>query len=203
MANGPYKPSQVLLIRHGEKLGDATDDESGGHNLSVEGSARAAALPALFAPAGSELDCNIDAGSSSFQASYGTQPLNGPAPRFGTPDFIFATADSKHSYRPRETATPTAMTLAVPFDATSYSNSDHDIEKLAADITSKKQYEGKVVLVCWHHGSMGKLAQQFGVANPPPWHGTVFDRVWVIDFSQSPLSVQDQPQMLLFNDSQT
>jgi hypothetical protein len=203
MTSGPYKPSQVLLIRHGEKLGDPANDESGGHNLSIRGSARAAALPTLFAPAANELDCKIEPGSSAFQASYGTQPFAGPTPRFSTPAFIIATADSTHSHRPKETATPTATALAVPFDDTTYSNSEKDIEKLATDLTSKKQYNGQVVLVCWHHGTIGELAQHLGVANPPPWPSTVFDRVWVIDFSQSPLGVEDQPQMLLFNDSAT
>jgi hypothetical protein len=38
-------PKQVLIIRHGEKCGDPKKDDDG--NLSVRGSARAAALPSL------------------------------------------------------------------------------------------------------------------------------------------------------------
>jgi hypothetical protein len=196
-------PSKVMLIRHGEKLGDPAKDE-GGPNLSIQGSARAAALPALFAPATPEFDCQIEAGKSSFTGTYGTQNLAGPSPRFDTPNFIFATADSKHSNRPRETATPTAMALGVPFDCTKYSDSTKDIAKLAADVTTDKKYEGRVVLICWHHGAMQDLATQLGVQNAPPWNGgKVFDRVWVIDFSQTPLAVNDQPQQLLYTDSKT
>ena len=44
-------PKQVLLIRHGEKLGSGDRDEDGGPNLSLRGSARAMALPSLFSPA--------------------------------------------------------------------------------------------------------------------------------------------------------
>jgi len=44
-------PSQVLIIRHGEKVGDPKKDDDGGRHLSIQGSARAAALPSLFASA--------------------------------------------------------------------------------------------------------------------------------------------------------
>jgi hypothetical protein len=43
-------PVQVLMIRHGEKLGNSSDDIDGGPDPSLRGSARAAALPSLFAP---------------------------------------------------------------------------------------------------------------------------------------------------------
>jgi hypothetical protein len=201
MAKGP---SKVMLIRHGEKLGDPEKDDAGGANLSIQGSARAAALPALFAPATPALDCKIATDPASFTATYGTRSVTGPAPRFDTPNFIFATADSNHSNRPRETATPTAVALGVPFDCKTYSDSKHDIEKLASDITCDKKYDGQVILICWHHGTMQRLATQLGVANAPPWDGSkVFDRVWVIDFAQAPLAVSNQPQQLLYTDSKT
>ena len=41
-------PQTIHLVRHGEKLGDASSDKDGGPDLSVRGSARAAALPSLF-----------------------------------------------------------------------------------------------------------------------------------------------------------
>ena len=43
-------PRTVYLIRHGEKLGSASDEKDGGPDLSVSGSARAARLPTLFMP---------------------------------------------------------------------------------------------------------------------------------------------------------
>ena len=203
MSSGQVKPSKVMLIRHGEKLGDPATDDEGGPDLSVRGSARAAALPALFAPASPEIDCVIDGNHGSFDAKYGSEQITGPPPRFVTPDFMIATADSKHSNRPRETATPTAIALGVPFDPKTYSNSEKDIKKLVDDLTSKKEYDGKVILICWHHGTIATIAQKLGVASPPPWHGSVFDRVWVIDFTQTPLTVDNQPQQLLYGDSPT
>jgi hypothetical protein len=80
MAAQSTTPGKVFLIRHGEKLGDAGSDKDGGPNLSLQGSARAAAIPTLFAPASSEFDCTIKADTSSFKASYGTQALTGAAP---------------------------------------------------------------------------------------------------------------------------
>jgi broad specificity phosphatase PhoE len=43
MSNGTG-PSQVLIIRHGEKLEDPSGGEDGGPDLSIRGSSRAAAL---------------------------------------------------------------------------------------------------------------------------------------------------------------
>jgi len=43
-------PSQVMIIRHGEKLGDSSSDKDGGPDLSTRGSARATALPSFLRP---------------------------------------------------------------------------------------------------------------------------------------------------------
>src|SRR5579863_432034 len=52
-------PSLVMIIRHGEKLGDSSSDKDGGPNLSMRGSARAAAVPQLFAPAKTPYGCAL------------------------------------------------------------------------------------------------------------------------------------------------
>lgn len=80
-------PSQVLIIRHGEKPGDpATDSAADNPNLSTQGYERAASL-AIYVPA-----------------------------TFGKPDFLFATQASKNSNRPVETITPLAKTLGLTID---------------------------------------------------------------------------------------
>ena len=67
----------VLIIRHGEKPGDSGDEkESDGSDLSTRGHIRAAAL-AKHIPT-----------------------------EFGKPDFIFATAATKHSNRPWKLSNP-------------------------------------------------------------------------------------------------
>ena len=109
-------PSQVLIIRHGEKVGDPKKDDDGGRHLSTQGSARAAALPSLFAPAEPQLSCKFYHKGEEFIGSYRQIPLKGSAPRFSTPNFIFATERSKHSNRPVETVTPLGTALQLPVD---------------------------------------------------------------------------------------
>ena len=109
-------PTQVLIIRHGEKVGDPKKDDDGGRHLSVRGSARAAALPSLFIAALPQLSCALHHRAGEFIGSYRQIPLKGSASRFPTPNFIFATARSKHSKRPLETVTPLAVALNLPIN---------------------------------------------------------------------------------------
>jgi hypothetical protein len=198
MSNGTG-PSQVLIIRHGEKLGDPSADESGGQNLSIRGSSRAAAIPSLFVPATSVLACTLAAGSEmSFTGTYAPVTLPGTPPRFAKPDFLFATKASNNSNRPVETITPLSAALKVDIDT---KHSDKDYDKVASDILTNAKYTGRVVLVCWHHGKIPDLAQKLGVTSPPPWPGSVFDRVWQITYPNGVASLQDLPQILLYGDS--
>jgi hypothetical protein len=195
-------PRLVYLVRHGEKLGDPDNDGDGGPHLAIQGSARASALPSLFLPSSSVLSAQINLAGNTLAEGYVPEPVAGIAPRFETPDFIFATADSANSSRPRETISPTALALGRPFDSTSYSHKPEGVAGLSAALLGGA-YAGKVILVCWHHGSIPAVAGGLGVAAPPAWPGsTVFDRVWAIDFTQAPLAIVDQPQRLLFGDSQ-
>ena len=107
-------PNQILIIRHGEKVGDPKKDDDGGRHLSVRGSARAAALPSLFSLAIPQLSCKFHAHAESFVGEYRQIPLKGTAPRFPTPNHIFATERSKHSNRPLETILPLATALNLP-----------------------------------------------------------------------------------------
>jgi hypothetical protein len=80
-------PSQILIIRHGEKPGDpATDSAADSPDLSTQGYERAASL-AIYVPA-----------------------------TFGKLDFLFATQASKNSNRPVETVTPLAKALGLTID---------------------------------------------------------------------------------------
>jgi len=74
---------------------------------------------------------------------------------FHTPDFIFATALSKHSRRPFETVAPLAKATGVPIDATF---ADQDYGALAHELASDPRFSGKLILVCWHHGNIPSLA---------------------------------------------
>jgi hypothetical protein len=193
-------PTLVLIIRHGEKLGDPSDDTTGGPNLSVRGSSRAAALPSLFETVDPGWCCALSASSKSFAGAYttvGTQPAT---PTYAVPDFLFATAASKNSNRPVETITPLSVALGLSIDD---KHADNDYQKVADDILQNAKYAGKVVLVCWHHGHIPDLANALHAQNvPAKWSGTVFDQVWQIPFSDNAAgALAISPQSLLFGDA--
>jgi hypothetical protein len=120
-------------------------------NLSVPGQARAVALVAWY-----------------------------PA-TFGRPDFIFATAISKHSERPIQTVQPLAQNLGIPLNATF---SDQDYGALAKLLLGDP-FDGKTILVCWHHGNIPGLLRGLGAAPgsyPNPWDFTVFNLILTVNF---------------------
>ncbi len=191
-------PAQVLIIRHGEKLG-TTSDKDGGPDLSIRGSARAAALPSLFVPAGPPaLSCPLTAIAGGFSGVYTSVSIAGAAPRFTAPAFLFATQRSKESNRPVETITPLASALGLTIDN---QHADADYAKVASDILTNAKYAGTVVLICWHHGNIPALATALGITSPPPWPGTVFDQVWQITWPGSVATLATPGQMLLYGDT--
>ena len=196
-----FGPSQVLIIRHGEKVGDPKKDNDGGRNLSVIGSARAVALPSLFVPPLPQLACRFHQEEGEFVGSYQQIPLKGSKARFATPSFIFATERSKHSKRPIATVTPLSTASAVPINDR-FADNDTDIQKMVDAILNEGVYAGKVVLICWHHGKLPDIAKALGVAKPPKWDGKVFDRVWQITFPKGKAKLENLPQMLLYGDSE-
>lgn len=198
--SGSSGPSQVLIIRHGEKLGSADNDAEGGPNLSPRGSARAMALPSLFVPVEPQTDCALAAAASSVTGTYGEVAIKGTSPRFCMPAFVFATQASAHSKRPVETVSPLLGAFNLPLDD---SHSDNDYCRVAHDILDHSKYAGTVVLVCWHHGNIPALAEALGVSQPPSWPGTVFDRVWQLVYSGGRPSLANLPQQLLYGDSAT
>lgn len=122
---------------------------------------------------------------------------------FGKPDALFAAQASRHSNRPVETITPLAQALKLDINA---DIADGDYATLASKFLSHGQYDGKVLLICWHHGNIPALTQSLG-GQPPlnPWPGTVFDRVWQIDYPPGAakplnLAVKNIAQQLLYDD---
>ncbi len=165
-------PDRVLLIRHAEK----PPDDAMSASLSPQGQRRAQALPELFRKSAAHPN---------------------PLP---TPEFIFATKNSKHSHRPVETVTPLARALGL---ALSTDIADEDFARLAAELLGKPKYAGKTVLVCWHHGTLPELARKLGAADAPDhFKGSAFDRVWQITYdARGRAAFQDLPQRLLPGDS--
>src|SRR5690349_20519266 len=189
-------PALVMIIRHGEKPGDPGNDTQGGPNLSILGSARAAALPSLFTPdptktpaRGPQLTCDLATGAEAeFSGVYGNSNVQAGQSSFGTPQFLFATAGSSSSTRPVETITPTVQALHFFTNNPKltindqYTNDTTGIQALTSEILKNPNtYGGSIILVCWHHGTIPQLAEAFGVgpAQLPfdKWPGTGFDLV--------------------------
>jgi broad specificity phosphatase PhoE len=97
--------------------------------------------------------------------------------KFGRQDFIFATAISRHSARPYETVKPLATAAGVPIDAT---YADQDYGALATHLTEKAKFQGKLVVVCWHHGNIPNLMHTLRAPDgtyPDPWRRGVFNLI--------------------------
>ena len=210
-------PGLVMIIRHGEKPGAAGSDKEGGPNLSVLGSARAAALPSLFTPMpsatsggnGQQLCCDVTAGATAqFTGAYDSSGIVAASSRFPTPDFLFATEKSKNSNRPVETITPLAQALNLPINHSFKDSPGHKgIKGLRSEILKNPgTYADKVILICWHHGTAPQLAEAFHV--PPsqlqgwnPWNPEVFDLIFSITWNEGQATLTVNHQQLLYGDS--
>ena len=118
--------------------------------------------------------------------------------RLPKPDVIIATHATKGSNRPVETVEPLARALNLQIDSRFR---DDDYAALAQALLTDPRYEGKIVLVCWHHGKIDNLAKALGVKRAPRWPDAQFDHVWVIDSKKSGRAeLTDVPQKLLDGD---
>lgn len=223
MSSSAQYPSAVMIIRHGEKPGNPNNDKHGGPNLSVLGSARAAALPSLFTPdpkakpAGNtpQLVCDLAAGEESeFFGAYSSSKIKAGQSRFQTPDFLFATKPSKSSSRPVETITPLAQSLQFLNNDPAikihqhYKNDTKGINALKSEILqTPATYGGKVILICWHHGTIPQLTTAFGVSSSQlpfkKWPGKVFDLIFYITWGSSGANLVVDYQQLLYHDTKT
>jgi hypothetical protein len=183
-AGGGKQPQYVLIIRHAEKPKDDRDP-----HLTSRGAGRAAALPSLF----------------WIKDAFRTKPA-----RFPTPDFLFATCESKHSNRPVETVQPLAKALGDLPIHDKHANDDY--QAVVDHVFNDAKFADKTVLICWHHGKIPKLARAVGdkaknkdkhrARVPPRWDDKVFDRVWQFTFDgQGGAKFADRPQRLLYGDS--
>jgi broad specificity phosphatase PhoE len=104
---------------------------------------------------------------------------------FGVPDFIFASAISRHSARPYETMRPLSKKTGTPIDATV---ADNDYGVLAKMLIKMDLYADSLVVVCWHHGQIPEMLYRLGAAPgtyPKRWNRNVFDLILRIKFKGS------------------
>ncbi|MBX9743882.1 MAG: histidine phosphatase family protein [Chlamydiales bacterium] len=78
-----------------------------------------------------------------------------------------------------------------------------ETEQIVQEIRQTEEYEGKMILICWSHGELPKLAAQFGAKKAPKkWPKDVFDRFWILNFEDDgTVTFKDLPQKLLYGDS--
>jgi hypothetical protein len=114
---------------------------------------------------------------------------------------IFAATPTTASVRPYKTCLPTGNTLGVSVNT---QFPEPKIKALAKEILNNPAYNNRIVLVCWDHYHIPKLAHALGI-NPEPYHwpGHVFDRLWIIQYNHdgAVVSFKNFPQRLLFGDS--
>lgn len=99
---------------------------------------------------------------------------------FGKPDYIIATAHSKHSNRPTETVQPLASALGIEIQN---DIKDDDFEELVNEIYSDPAYHGKTVVISWHHGKLPAIAAMLGApagSYPDPWPDDTYNII--LDF---------------------
>ena len=214
-------PKMVMLIRHGEKPGDPSEDESGGPHLSILGSARAAALPSLFTPDPiappvedlHQLTCELAVGRTEghFTGAYNASKVPAGQSPFLTPDFLFASKSDKGSHRPYETIKPLEQALQCFNNPVlrinhTFTNTTDGIDALTSEILANPIYAGKVILICWHHGKIPQLAEAFGVpwGQLPwiKWPPTIFDLIFCITWKNGQANLDVANQLLLHSDPQ-
>jgi broad specificity phosphatase PhoE len=115
-------------------------------------------------------------------------------PKIVKPDFVFASTSTRHSARPYQTIRFTADKMGLSV-STSYA--DKETKKLVRELR-KKEFEGKTILMCWHHGMMPRLIRELGHESPyEPWPEDLYDRIICIDGE----GIKNLPQRLLFGDT--
>jgi broad specificity phosphatase PhoE len=122
------------------------------------------------------------------------------------PDDVLVAADSKQSHRPRLTVEPFAKAAKLPIDSSIGNKQPAD---LAAELLANHQ--GKVILICWHHGQIPALLRALG-AEPEKllpngkWPKDVYDWVILLSFDENgrliPESTRRISEHLLQGDSQ-
>lgn len=100
------------------------------------------------------------------------------------PEAVLVAADSKQSHRPRLTVEPFAKAAKLPIDSRFGNKQPAD---LAAELCAN--YQGKVILICWHHGQIPALLRALGAAPETllpngKWPRDVYDWVILLSFDQ-------------------
>ena len=112
------------------------------------------------------------------------------------PNAVVVAADSKQSHRPRLTVEPFAKAAKLPID-------NRFANKQPADLAAglRANYQGKVILVCWHHGQIPDLLRALGAAPETllpngKWPRDVYDWVIMVSFDENGRVIPDSTKRL-------
>lgn len=106
----------------------------------------------------------------------------------------------KGSIRSIQTLQPISETLGLTVESP-YTRDE--VSDLVQMLSSDSQYDGQVVLVAWQHETLADVAHELGADEAPAKWGKVFDRYWVLEFTDGRVSsFQNLPQRLLDGDSE-
>lgn len=107
------------------------------------------------------------------------------------PEAVLVAADSKQSHRPRLTVERFAKAANLPIDNRFANRQPAD---LVAEL--RANYQGKVILVCWHHGQIPALLRALGAAPETllpngKWPRDVYDWVIMASFDENGRVIPD------------
>lgn len=120
--------------------------------------------------------------------------------RLGAPVALYGMAPKKKKGSVR--AIQTLKYLADDFHLRVIDDfTDEEVDEMVKEVSEKKDYDGKFVVICWNHDSMHDIAKEFGVKHAPKYSKDAFDRAWLIRFDGEKASLEDLPQRLLPGDS--
>ncbi len=103
---------------------------------------------------------------------------------FGRPDFVFAAAVAKDSVRSYLTMRPLCDAIGVALDASFKGKKYLD---LATKLLSDNAYAESLVVVCWSHNELPKLADALHARQgdyPDPWDDAVFNLILQLDYGK-------------------
>jgi len=76
-----------------------------------------------------------------------------------------------------------------------------DFHPMVKRILNSREYDGKLVVICWEHKVLNNIAEALGAKDVPNYPESQFDRAWLITFGQgSTPSFKDLPERLLPGD---
>jgi hypothetical protein len=123
--------------------------------------------------------------------------------RFGKPIAIFSVRPQKNAslIRMRQTMIPLSQELRIPIQNDYDQN---DIDKLVNTIRSRKQYNGKTVVICWQSDKIPELVRSLGLKHMRSEWRDAFDRAWILRYQDNRIvEFKDIPQRLLAGDSKS